>query len=199
MPALIKELGLTVYDKVYQAMVDFTKNRGLNTTDELWLLEHPSVFTQGRHGKAEHLINPHHIPVIQTDRGGQITYHGPGQAVIYFLFDLKRLGVGVKDFVCHIEKTCITLLKQYGIKAHTIANAPGIYVNNTKIASLGLRIKKGLTYHGIAINTNMDLTPFSYINPCGYKNLKMTQISDYVPDIDTKIVLSDYAMLMIRD
>ena len=193
---VIKELGVCDYQSVYQQMVTYTATRDTDSPDQIWLVEHPAVFTQGRHGKKEHLINPHEIPVVQSDRGGQITYHAPGQAVIYFLFDLKRLGMGIKDFVCLIEKSCIAMLKNYGIYAKTIDDAPGIYVDNKKIASLGLRVKKGQTYHGIAINNNMDLGPFSYINPCGYKNLQMTQINDYKPNIPTSRVLLNYAHII---
>ena len=174
-------------------MVEFTKSRTENTQNEIWLVEHPSVFTQGRHGKTEHIINLHSIPIVQSDRGGQVTYHGLGQAVIYFLFDLKRLNFGVKYFVCLIEKSCISLFKTYGITSHTIDNAPGIYVDHAKIASLGLRVKKGLTYHGLAINVDMDLIPFSYINPCGYQDLKMTKIHAHNQLITTEKVLNDYA------
>ncbi|WP_151192776.1 lipoyl(octanoyl) transferase LipB [Cysteiniphilum sp. JM-1] len=198
MSILIKNLGLQDYESVYQSMIEFTQSRTEDTQDQIWLVEHPAVFTQGRHGKPEHIINPKNIPVIQSDRGGQVTYHGPGQAVIYFLFDLKRLNLGVKDFVCTIEKSCMHLLKTYGISSHTIENAPGIYVDQAKIASLGLRVKKGLTYHGLAINVNMDLTPFSYINPCGYQGLKMTQIHAYNPKVSITYVLNDYAQILTQ-
>ncbi|WP_395947490.1 lipoyl(octanoyl) transferase LipB [Caedibacter taeniospiralis] len=194
-----KHLGLVEYNEVYQSMVEFTDGRDELTGDEIWLVEHPAVFTQGRHGRAEHIINPQEVPVVQSDRGGQVTYHGPGQAVIYFLFDLKRLNIGVKNFVCLIERSCMRLLKQYGIESHTLANAPGIYVDHAKIASLGLRVKKGLTYHGIAINTRMDLTPFSYINPCGYQHLKMTQIHAYNRMIDVYKVLTEYAQIICEN
>lgn len=194
-----KYLGLAEYNQVYQSMVEFTDGRDELTGDEIWLVEHPAVFTQGRHGKAEHIINPQEVPVVQSDRGGQVTYHGPGQAVIYFLFDLKRLNIGIKNFVCLVERSCIRLLKQYDIESHTIAKAPGIYVDHAKIASLGLRVKKGLTYHGIAINTRMDLTPFSYINPCGYQHLKMTQIHVHNPMIDVYKVLTEYAQIICEN
>ncbi|WP_440683141.1 lipoyl(octanoyl) transferase LipB [Cysteiniphilum halobium] len=196
MPIIIKNLGLQNYESVYQSMIDFTQSRTDNTQDQIWLVEHFPVFTQGRHGKPEHIINPKDIPIVQSDRGGQVTYHGPGQAVIYFLFDLKRLNLGVKNFVCTIEKSCMRLLETYGIISHTIENAPGIYVNQAKIASLGLRVKKGLTYHGLAINVNMDLTPFSYINPCGYQGLKMTQIHAHNTLINIDNVLHDYAQIL---
>ncbi|MFZ9035704.1 MAG: lipoyl(octanoyl) transferase LipB [Francisellaceae bacterium] len=194
----IKHLGIGDYDNVYHEMVEHTEKRDENSPDSLWLVEHPPVFTQGRHGRAEHLINPHAIPVVQSDRGGQITYHGPGQAIIYFLLDLKHFSIGIKTLVCQIEKACMDLLESYGIDSHLIDNAPGIYVQNKKIASLGLRVKKGRTYHGIAINTDMDLTPFSYINPCGYQGLKMTQIADFRDDIKVSDVFDDYSRCFVK-
>lgn len=195
----IKTLGREDYATVYQSMIGFTESRNKSTKDEIWLVEHPSVFTQGRHGKTEHIINPQKIPVIQSDRGGQVTYHGPGQAVIYFLFNLNRLNLGVRDFVFLIEKCCLQLFKKYEMSSHKITNAPGIYVDNAKIASLGLRVKKGFTYHGLAINVDMDLTPFSYINPCGYQNLKITQISAQNAAINVTKVLIDYARLISNE
>ncbi|QIV94609.1 lipoyl(octanoyl) transferase LipB [Allofrancisella frigidaquae] len=175
-----KNLQLQEYSKVFKDMITFTENRTNETTDEIWLVEHPAIFTQGKHGKPEHILNLHNIPIFNTDRGGQVTYHGPGQAVIYFLLDIKKNKFGAKKLVSIIEEACINMLaKHYNLQAHTVENAHGIYINNKKIASLGLRIKQGKTYHGIAINTNMDLTPFSYINPCGYSGLKMCQIADF--------------------
>ncbi|KEI35726.1 octanoate-[acyl-carrier-protein]-protein-N-octanoyltransferase [Francisella sp. W12-1067] len=175
-----KNLQLQEYSKVFKDMITFTENRTNETTDEIWLVEHPAIFTQGKHGKPEHILNLHNIPIVNTDRGGQVTYHGPGQAVIYFLLDIKRSKFGAKKLVSIVEEACINMLaKHYNLQAHTIENAHGIYINNKKIASLGLRIKQSKTYHGIAINTNMDLTPFSYINPCGYSSLKMCQIADF--------------------
>ena len=168
------------YTTIFNAMIDFTANRTNETADEVWFVEHPAVFTQGKHGKSKHIIDLHNIPIVETDRGGQVTYHGEGQAIIYFLLDVKKNKVGAKKLVEIIELACITMLdKHYNLKAHTIENAHGIYVNNKKIASLGLRIKQGKTYHGIAINTNMDLEPFNYINPCGYSGLEMCQIADF--------------------
>ncbi len=175
-----KDLGLQEYSQVFKDMIEFTANRTENTIDEVWLVEHPCIFTQGKHGKPEHIINLHNIPIVETDRGGQVTYHGPGQAVIYFLLDVKRNKLGAKKLVSIIEQACLNMLKKYyDLNAHTIENAHGIYIDNRKIASLGLRVKQGKTYHGISINTAMDLTPFSYINPCGYSGLKMCQISDF--------------------
>ncbi|QIW10256.1 lipoyl(octanoyl) transferase LipB [Francisella sp. LA112445] len=175
-----KDIGLQEYSKVFKDMIEFTANRTENTCDEIWLVEHPPVFTQGKHGKPEHILNPHNIPIVETDRGGQVTYHGPGQAIVYFLLDVKRNKLGAKKLVSTIEQACLGMLKKhYDLDAHTIENAHGIYIDNKKIASLGLRVKQGKTYHGIAINTDMNLTPFSYINPCGYSGLEMCQISDF--------------------
>jgi lipoyl(octanoyl) transferase len=184
-----KYLSLQNYSDIYQDMIEFTTKRTDSTSDEIWLVEHPPVFTQGKHGKDEHILNLHDIPIVETDRGGQVTYHGPGQAIIYFLLDIKRNKIGAKKLVNNIEQACINMLKKhFNIIAHTIENAHGIYVNNKKIASLGLRIKQGRSYHGIAINTNMDLTPFSYINPCGYSNLQMCQIVDFCPNVKVEQV-----------
>lgn len=176
----LKKLGLQNYTTVFEQMINFTANRNDTTTDEVWFVEHPAVFTQGKHGRQEHILDLHDVPIVETDRGGQVTYHSPGQAIIYFLLDVKRTKLGAKKLVTTIEQACINMLADfYNLKAHTIENAHGIYINNAKIASLGLRIKQGKTYHGIAINTNMDLKPFSYINPCGYSGLQMCQVADF--------------------
>ncbi|MBS0287095.1 MAG: lipoyl(octanoyl) transferase LipB [Proteobacteria bacterium] len=186
------------YENIYALMRQFTLNRQADTQDELWLLEHQPVFTQGQAGKAEHLLNPGVIPVIQSDRGGQVTYHGPGQLMIYALFDLKRLQLGIKDFVQKLEQSVITLLKSYGIEAHTQCKAPGVYVDNAKICSLGLRIRHYRAYHGMSLNVKMDLSPFSRINPCGFKQLTMTQISEHVPDISVEKVAKDYPSILMQ-
>ncbi|APC96273.1 lipoyl(octanoyl) transferase LipB [Francisella frigiditurris] len=188
-----RNLGLKDYSLAFEQMVNFTTKRNSYTKDEIWLVEHPPVFTQGKHGKPEHLINAHNIPVIQTDRGGQITYHGPGQAVIYFLLDIKRLGLGAKKLVSLIEQACDNVLKKYNINTHLIDGAHGIYVKNKKIASLGLRVKQGKTYHGIAINIDMDLSPFSFINPCGYSGLEMCQMSDFEKNISMNKIQEEYS------
>ncbi|OGT33214.1 MAG: octanoyltransferase [Gammaproteobacteria bacterium RIFCSPHIGHO2_02_FULL_39_13] len=164
-------------------MRDFTDARTDKTPDEIWLLQHPPVFTQGLAGKAEHILNPHAIPVVQTDRGGQITYHGPGQLVIYVLIDLKRKQLHARSLVTKLEQSIIDLLALLSILAKTKCDAPGVYINDEKIGSIGLRIRKGCSYHGAALNVDMDLTPFSYINPCGFKNMKMTQIKTLAPHI----------------
>jgi lipoyl(octanoyl) transferase len=179
------------YLPVFQAMKDFTATRTDTTPDEIWLIEHTPVFTQGQAGKAEHIIDSHEIPVVQSDRGGQVTYHGPGQLMLYPLLELKRYELGVRDTVDTLENIVIALLKRYGIEARGDQKARGVYVGDAKIAAIGLRIRKGYTYHGLSLNVDMDLTPFSYINPCGYKALPITQISDFNPKITLKDVMYD--------
>jgi lipoyl(octanoyl) transferase len=161
-------------------MHDFTDNRDEDTVDEVWLVEHNPVFTQGQTGKTEHLLNTGDIPVVQSDRGGQVTYHGPGQIVAYFLLNLKRRKLGVRDLVTHIENLVINTLSRYGINSSAKPDAPGVYVEDRKICSLGLRIRKGCSFHGLALNVkNMDLTPFLRINPCGYQGMEMVQLNDF--------------------
>lgn len=173
----IRELGLKAYTPVWQAMQAFTNTRTPDTLDEIWLLEHERVFTQGQAGKAEHVLIAGDIPVVQADRGGQVTYHGPGQLVGYLLLDVRRLGYGVRELVTRIEQSLIATLGEYGVDAYAKADAPGVYVKDAKIASLGLRIRNGRSFHGLALNVDMDLQPFSRINPCGYAGLRMTQLS----------------------
>ena len=183
----IKEKGLQDYNSTWQEMVSFTEKRNNHTEDEIWTLEHRSVFTQGLSGKPEHLLKETEIEVIKSDRGGQITYHGPGQLIVYCLIDIKRLGIGVKQMVSIIEKSIIDLLSDYSISSHEIPGAPGVYVDGSKIAALGLKVKRGKTYHGLSLNVDMNLSPYSLINPCGYKDLKITQMSnltDNKPDLD---------------
>ena len=172
----IKNLGRQNYETVWQQMRDFTAARTKDTLDEIWFVEHYPVFTQGLAGKPEHILNPGDIPIVQTDRGGQVTYHGPGQIVMYVLFDLKRAVIGIKKFVWLLEQMVIDTLAEYKINAARKENAPGVYVDDAKICSIGLKVKRGCTYHGIAFNIDMDLEPFSRINPCGYQNLKMIQL-----------------------
>ena len=174
---LVRRLGLMEYQPVWRAMQAFTDRRDAGTPDELWLVEHPPVFTQGQAGRAEHLLAPGDIPVIQVDRGGQVTFHGPGQIVAYPLIDIGRLQMGVRALVCGIEQAIIDVLKSYAVDAKPIAGAPGVYVDGVKIASLGLRIRRGKSFHGLAFNINMDLEPFQRINPCGYKGLQVTNLS----------------------
>lgn len=171
----IRHLGNQDYETVWHAMQHYTDNRDQDSQDELWLVEHPPVFTQGQAGKAEHILNPGDIPVIQVDRGGQVTYHGPGQLVAYPLLDIKRLKIGVRDLVTSIEQSIVDMLKGYGVDAYAKADAPGVYVNERKVASLGLRIRRGCSFHGLALNVDMDITPFQRINPCGYAGLEMVQ------------------------
>lgn len=174
-------LGLQPYETVWQNMRDFTQTRDESIKDQLWLVEHPPVFTQGQAGKPEHILFNSDIPVIETDRGGQVTYHGPGQIVAYPLLNLKRLKLGVRELVTRIERSVVTFLQLYNIDAYPKKDAPGVYVNEQKIASLGLRVRKGCSYHGVAININPDLSPFLLINPCGYAGLSMTRLSDLTP------------------
>lgn len=177
-PLRVRWLGRVDYEPAWHAMQDFTDRRGADTPDEIWLLEHPPVFTQGQAGKAEHLLFPGDIPVVQVDRGGQVTYHGPGQLVAYILIDVRRQGIGVRDLVSLIENSLVQLLAGYNVTSRAKADAPGVYVNDAKIASLGLRIRRGCSFHGLALNVAMDLEPFRRINPCGYQGLRMTQLAD---------------------
>lgn len=181
-------LGCCDYSSVWQRMKDFTAERGAETNDELWLLEHPPVFTQGLAGKPEHVLNPGDIPIIQTDRGGQVTYHGPGQLVAYALFDLRRLEIGVRQLVRSLEQAVIDVLADYGVAAHNRIDAPGVYVDGAKICSIGLRVRKGCSYHGIAFNITADLAPFARINPCGFRNLTVTRLAHFVPQISVDAV-----------
>jgi len=161
-------------------MQDFTDRRDESTPDEIWVLQHPAVFTLGQAGRPEHLLAPGEIPVIQVDRGGQVTFHGPGQAVVYPLVDLRRLGIGVRDMVERLEQAVIDVLAYYGIEGAARRDAPGVYVEGAKIAALGLRVRRGCSFHGLAFNIDMNLEPFERINPCGYEGLKVTQLNDLV-------------------
>ena len=176
----IVQLGLADYVPTFEAMKRFNDQRTADTEDELWVVEHPPVFTQGLAGKPEHLLMPSHIPVVQIDRGGQITYHGLGQLVVYTLIDFKRRKSSVRNIVSALENSIIATLAEYDIAAYADPKRPGVYVISKKIASLGLRIKNGSVYHGLALNVDMDLSPFQLINPCGYAGLEMTQIADFV-------------------
>jgi lipoyl(octanoyl) transferase len=184
---------LVDYAPTWQAMQDFTATRGPDTPDELWLLEHPPVYTLGLAGRPEHLLRQSGIPLVKIDRGGQITYHGPGQIVVYLLLDLKRRGIGVKELVRRMEQAVIDLLAEYGVTAERRDKAPGVYVGEAKIAALGLRIKNGCCYHGLSLNVDMDLAPFRNINPCGYEGLAVTQcravgITDSLDALGEKLV-----------
>lgn len=189
MPELIvRDLGLQPYLPVWRAMQHFTDTRTPDSPDEIWLLEHEPVFTQGQAGKAEHLLLPGNIPVVQADRGGQVTYHGPGQFIAYVLIDVRRAEMGVRDLVTALETSLVALLAEYGVSAHARPDAPGVYVGTAKIASLGLRIRRGCSFHGLALNVDVDLEPFSRINPCGYAGLAMTRLSDLANPLDPAAV-----------
>ncbi|SER64753.1 lipoyl(octanoyl) transferase [Pseudomonas sp. NFACC02] len=179
-----RDLGLIDYEPTWQAMQRFTDGRDRDTPDEVWLVQHPPVFTQGQSGKPEHLLLPGDIPVVQVDRGGQVTYHGPGQLVAYLMLDVRRLGYGVRELVTRIERSLIDLLASYGVTAAAKPEAPGVYVDGAKIASLGLRIRNGCSFHGLALNVDMDLDPFKRINPCGYAGLAMTQLREQAGPIE---------------
>lgn len=194
----IRTLGTQPYLSVFQQMKAFTTNRDSNTPDQMWVLEHPPIYTQGQAGKAEHLLQKTDIEVIQSDRGGQITYHGPGQMVAYVLMDLRRLNIGIRTLVCKLEQCIITLLKQFDIVGETRCGAPGVYVHQKKIASIGLRVKNACTYHGIALNVDMDLKPFSFINPCGFSRLEMTQMVDFKSDITMDMVIKAWNDICMR-
>lgn len=176
----VRYLGLAPYDEVYQAMQAFTETRTEMTEDELWVVEHLPVYTQGQNGKPEHILNPHGIPIVQVDRGGQVTYHGPGQIIIYTLINFKQRNCGVRSLIRALENAVIKTLADYGIQGLGDVSAPGVYVDGKKISALGLRIRKGAVYHGLSLNVDMDLTPFLGINPCGYQGLEVIQMSDYV-------------------
>lgn len=180
-PVLWRELGLVEYEPTLRAMQDITSSRTPDDPDQLWLLQHPRVFTQGQAGKAEHVLAPGDIPVVQVDRGGQVTYHGPGQWVLYLLIDLRRRCWGVRDLVDMIERSIVLLLAEYGIDAAPKREAPGVYVDGAKIASLGLRVRRGCSYHGLSLNVDMDLEPFQRINPCGYRGLQVTSMASLLP------------------
>lgn len=177
-PLLVRHLGLADYLPTLEAMRRLTDERDEQTADEIWLLQHPRVFTQGQAGKPEHLLAPGDIPVVQVERGGQVTYHGPGQLVAYLMLDLRRLDLGVRELVSAMELSLVDVLAGYGIEAAPKAEAPGVYVKDDKIASLGLRVRRGCSFHGLALNVDMDMTPFQRINPCGYAGLKMVQMKD---------------------
>lgn len=187
----VRELGRSLYEPVFADMRAYTDSRTADTADEVWLTEHDPVFTQGQAGKAEHLLMPGDIPVVQSDRGGQVTYHGPGQIVGYLLFDLRRMSLSVRGLVSGIEEAMIDVLGRYGIDAAARPDAPGVYVNGAKIGSLGLRVRRGCSYHGLALNVNMDLEPFSRINPCGLTDTAVTQIVDLGGPADLAVVQAD--------
>ncbi|QDS14803.1 lipoyl(octanoyl) transferase LipB [Xanthomonas arboricola] len=178
LPAQLRDLGRQAYAPVWRAMQRFTDARDEATADEVWVVEHAPVFTLGQAGKPEHVLAPGEIPVLQVDRGGQVTYHGPGQLVVYPLLDLRRLKIGVRDYVCRIEQALIDTLDEWNIVAERREGAPGVYVGGAKIAALGIRVRRGCTFHGLSFNVAMDLEPFHRINPCGYQGLQVTSVLD---------------------
>ncbi len=194
MTIAVRRLGQQDYATVWQQMQEFTLQRNAQTADEIWIVEHLPVYTLGLSGKREHLLQIEDIPVIETDRGGQVTYHAPGQLVIYILLDIKRLTKGVRELVTMLEQAMINTLAQYGIKAIAKPEAPGVYVAGKKIGSVGLRIKKGCSYHGLSINNNMDLSPFKHINTCGYPSLEVTQLAD----LNVKIEIYELAVPIVH-
>ena len=194
----VKDLGVRDYAETYQAMREFNDQRNKSTEDQIWLLEHQPVYTLGLSDKTEHLLNTENIPVIKTDRGGQVTYHGPGQLVAYLLIDLKRRPYAIKKLVTLIEESIIELLDDYGVVAKRKPGAPGVYVNEEKIAALGIRVRKGCTYHGLALNINMDLKPFEGINPCGYEGLICTQLVNFKKDISISEVKKNIAKYLLK-
>lgn len=197
-PLVFRHLGQRDYESVWHAMQAYTDNRDVTSNDEIWFVEHFPVFTQGQAGKEEHMLFAGEIPVVKVDRGGQVTYHGPGQLVAYFLIDIKRLKIGVRQLVTRIENILVKLLSDYGINAYPKADAPGVYVDEKKIASLGLRIRRGCSFHGLALNVDMDLTPFKQINPCGYAGLEMVQVSDYCDVSHIKNVNQDLIPIITK-
>lgn len=197
---VIRHLGMVPYVPTWEAMRDFTEHRDGAAADQIWLLQHPPVFTLGLNGKSEHLLAPGDIPVVPVDRGGQVTYHGPGQLVLYPLLDLRRRNLGVRRLVTILEQTVIALLRDYGIEAVARPDAPGVYVDGRKIASLGLRVRRGCSYHGLSLNVAMNLEPFQRINPCGYAGLEVTQLRDLgvphaMPDIEQHLLHQFLAQL----
>ncbi|WP_299195132.1 lipoyl(octanoyl) transferase LipB [uncultured Amphritea sp.] len=195
---VIRDLGLVEYLPTWQAMQDFTASRGEHSVDEIWVLEHHPVFTQGHAGNAEHLLGTGDIPVVQVDRGGQVTYHGPGQLVVYLLLNLRRKKFGVKELVARMEASIVELLANYGVEAYARADAPGVYVNEAKICSLGLRVRKGCSFHGLAFNLDMDLEPFNRINPCGYAGMAVTRLKNLVDTLDRESVKDSLTEILVK-
>ena len=196
---LVRHLGRVAYEPTWRRMQAFTETRGADEADELWLLEHPPVFTLGLNGSREHLLAPGDIPVVQVDRGGQVTYHGPGQLVVYPLLDLGRAGLGVRPLVCALERAVIRCVAGYGITAVGNREAPGVYVDGRKLASIGLRIRRNCSYHGLALNVDMDLEPFHRINPCGFRDLELTQLATLGVQRDLQGVAADLEAALLEE
>lgn len=190
-------LGIQDYTEIWKRMKEFTEKRDSDTSDELWLLEHYPVYTQGQAGKPEHILNSNSIKIVQSDRGGQVTYHGPGQLVAYVLMDIRRRNLGIRTLVARLEEILISVLEHYRITANIRHGAPGVYIGDKKIASIGLRVKNGCTYHGIALNVDMDLSPFLGINPCGFVKMEMTQMSHFHPDIQLEEVSQHFVQYFL--
>ena len=195
---LVRSLGTQEYSSVFVKMQEFTKERDASTPDEIWSLQHPAVFTLGANADKSHILTASDIPIVQSDRGGQVTYHGPGQIIVYFLMDLRRKSLGVKQFVQTIEQAVVKLLHSYDIQSEARSDAHGVYVSDAKIASLGLRVSGGCSYHGVALNVDMDLTPFTYIDPCGYPGLKVTQLRDLGVESSCERVQNELVLQLCR-
>lgn len=196
---LVRTLGQQPYEPIWQAMQTFTEQRSNDTQDEIWLLQHEPVFTLGRNGKKAHILSNSDIPVVEIDRGGQVTYHGPGQLIAYLMIDLRRHSLGVRKLVSLIEQSIIDTLNEYQLKAYARKDAPGVYIDEAKIAALGLRIKKGCSFHGLSLNLAMDLSPFKQINPCGYKNLEVVQLSNYIEKVELSQVQQHLAFHLAKN
>lgn len=196
---IVRQLGLRDYEPVWRAMQRFTDERDADTPDEIWMVSHPPVFTQGQAGKPEHVLAPGTIPVIQIDRGGQVTYHGPGQLIVYLLVDIRRAGKGIRELVSLLEQAVIDTLSCVKIDATLRPRAPGVYVDEAKIAALGLRIRRGCSYHGLSLNVAMDLEPFARINPCGYQGMAVTQVADLLPDEDPATLMETIEKLLLQN
>ena len=195
---IVRQLGRQAYEPIFEAMKRFTDERDEHTQDELWLVEHDAVFTQGQAGKAEHILMPGDIPVVQVDRGGQVTYHGPGQQVIYLMLNIKRRKLGVRHLVTAMEDAVVGLLAKYGVKAYPKPDAPGVYVDEKKVCSLGLRIRNGCSFHGLALNVNMDLSPFQRINPCGYAGMEMVDTARLQGPTSLSVAGSELTQLLLE-
>lgn len=195
----LRHLGLVDYEPTWRRMQAFTDHRDKNTADEIWFLQHPPVFTLGMNASREHLLMPGDIPVVEIDRGGQVTYHGPGQLVVYPLLDLERAGLGVRQLVCALEKSVIELVATWGIEAYGRRDAPGVYVGESKLASVGLRIRRGCSYHGLALNVDLELEPFSRINPCGYRGMKVTRLADLGVEAGVDETAARLETLLLRE
>lgn len=196
---VVRHLGQVDYEPTWRAMQDFAETRDAAAADEVWFLEHPPVFTLGLNGSREHLLDPGDIPVVKVDRGGQVTYHGPGQLVVYPLLDLGRSGLGVRALVCALERAVIRCVAGYGIEANGNRAAPGVYVAGRKLASIGLRIRRNCSYHGLALNVDMDLEPFRRINPCGFRNLEVTQLAALGPRRDLRRIAADLEVALLDE